>query len=269
MTMVECVFVSYYPDGKARFGWAAADGQMGQIIHAWLDWKLSGDDAWLRDMWPRVKKALEFAWVPGGWDAGRDGVLKGVQHNTYDVEFYGPNPMCGIYYLGALRAGEEMAQAVGDASSADEYRRLFEKGQRWIDANLFNGEFYVQKIKGFRKEEIAPNLRSDMGAENTETPEYQVGSGCLVDQLVGQYLADVGNLGALVSPDHIRKTLASIHRYNYKRSLGTHDNVARTYALNGESAVVVCDYGKAERPRIPFPVFFGGVDGLGIYHRIA
>ncbi len=85
-------FRQLLPDGKQRSGFAAADGQMGQIIHAYLDWILSGDDAWLRQIWPRVKKALEFAWVPGGWDADRDGVMEGVQHNTYDVEFYGPNP---------------------------------------------------------------------------------------------------------------------------------------------------------------------------------
>ncbi|MGC1298400.1 MAG: GH116 family glycosyl-hydrolase, partial [Alloacidobacterium sp.] len=128
-------FRQLLPDGKARSGFAAADGQMGQIVHAWLDWKISGDDAWLHGIWPRVKKALEFAWVPGGWDANRDGVLEGVQHNTYDVEFYGPNPMCGIYYLGALRACEEMARAVGDSSSAHEYKRLSDRGQQWIDAN--------------------------------------------------------------------------------------------------------------------------------------
>ena len=119
----------------------------------------------LRTTWPRAKKALEFAWVPGGWDANRDGVMEGVQHNTYDVEFYGPNPMCGIYYLGALRAGEEMARAAGDTSSAQTYKALFEQGSQWIDANLFNGEFYVQKVRGFRKDEIAANLRSDMGSE--------------------------------------------------------------------------------------------------------
>jgi non-lysosomal glucosylceramidase len=248
-------FRQLLPDGKARSGFAAADGQMGQIVHAWLDWKISGDDAWLHGIWPRVKKALEFAWVPGGWDANRDGVLEGVQHNTYDVEFYGPNPMCGIYYLGALRACEEMARAVGDSSSAHEYKRLSDRGQQWIDANLFNGEYYVQKIRGFRKDEIAPNLTSDMGSENTEMPEYQVGSGCLIDQLVGQYLTGIGGMKPLISDEHLRATLRSIYRYNYKRSLVDHDNVERTYALNDEAAVVVCDYGKAERPHIPFPYY--------------
>ena len=190
-------FRQMLPDGKDRSAVAAADGQMGQIIHAWLDWKISGDVELLHNTWPRAKKALEFAWVPGGWDSNQDGVMEGVQHNTYDVEFYGPNPMCGIYYLGALRAGEEMARAAGDDASAQTYRALFEKGREWTDANLFNGEFYVQKIRGFRKDQIAENLRSGMGADNTETPEYQVGAGCLVDQLMGQYLADSGGLGAL------------------------------------------------------------------------
>jgi uncharacterized protein (DUF608 family) len=255
-------FRQMLPDGKARSTNAAADGQMGQIVHAWLDWKLSGDMEWLRSFWPRIKKAIEFAWVPGGWDSNRDGVLEGVQHNTYDVEFYGPNPMCGIYYLAALRAGAEMADAVGDSSSSREYQSLFEQGRRWIDANLFNGEYYVQKIRSFRAAEIAPSLRGGMGAENSETPEFQVGAGCLVDQLVGQYLADAGRMGPLVSPDNIRKTLAAIYKYNARRTLAHHDNVARTYALNDEAAIVICDYAKAERPRIPFPYFSEAWTGL-------
>ncbi len=243
------------PHKQPLWGFAAADGTMGQVLHAYLDWKLSGDTAWLRGLWPGIQRALEFAWVPGGWDADRDGVMEGVQHNTYDVEFYGPNPLCGIYYLGALRAAGEMARVVGDTSSAAEYRRLFESGSKWIDANLFNGEFYVQKIRGVAKEGIAPSLRSTMGSEDTLNPQYQVGEGCLLDQLIGQYLADVAGLGPLVSPANIRKTLASIYRHNYKRSLAEHDTVQRVYALNDEAALVVCDYGKAERPRIPFPYY--------------
>ncbi len=243
------------PHHGDSFGFAAADGQMGQIMHAYLDWVLSGDTPRLREMWPRIKKAIEFAWIPGGWDANKDGVLEGVQHNTYDVEFYGPNPLCGIFYLGALRAGEEMAVAVGDTASAAEYRAVFQRGSAWMDANLFNGEFYVQQIRGIPKNKIAPNLTSDMGSANTENPEYQVGSGCLLDQMIGQYLAEVAGLGPLVSPANIHKTLESLWRYNYKRTLVGHDSVQRTYVLNDEPALMVCDYGKAERPHVPFPYY--------------
>jgi len=89
-----------------------------------------------------------------------------------------------------------------------------------------------------------------------------VGEGCLIDQLLGQYLADVAGLGPLVSPQHVRTTLDSIYRYNYKRSLVDHDTVQRTYALNEEAAVVVCDYGKAPRPHIPFPYYAEAWTGL-------
>ena len=255
-------FRQLLPDGKERSGFAAADGQMGQVVHAYLDWKLSGDKAWLQDLWPRIKKAIEFAWIEGGWDANRDGVMEGVQHNTYDVEFYGPNPQCNLYYLAALRAGEEMGQVIGDRAFAVECRRLFESGSRWMDTNLFNGEFYVQEVRAYRSDQIAPSLRSSMGASDPEHPEYQIGKGCLTDQLVGQYLADICGLGPLVQTANIRKTLHSIYRYNYKSNLFDHENVERTYVLNDESALLVADYAKAPRPRIPFPYFAEAWTGM-------
>jgi non-lysosomal glucosylceramidase len=250
------------PDGIERSGYAAADGQMGQIMKVYIDWQLSGDDAFLREFWPKAKRALEFAWAPGSWDADRDGVMEGVQHNTYDVEFYGPNPLCGVYYLGALRAGEEMARAMGDTASAGEYRRLFESGSKWIDANLFTGEYYIQKVQPFAADKIAKGLRSGMGADDPEHPQYQVGDGCLVDQLLGQYLADVAGLGPLLATANIRKTLESIYRYNHRTTLDEHDSVQRTYVLNDEPALLVCDYGKGKRPEIPFPYFAEAWTGL-------
>ena len=248
-------FRQLLPDGIERFGYAAADGQMGQIIKAYLDWQLSGDRDFLTEFWPKVKRAVEFAWISGGWDANRDGVLEGVQHTTYDVEFYGPNPLCGIYYLGALRAAEEMARTVGDIQSAAEYRRIFESGSKWIDANLFNGEYYIQQIEPHPASDIAKGLRSGMGADDPEHPQYQVGDGCLVDQLLGQYLADVAGLGPLIDRENVRKTLDSIYRYNHKGQLFDHDTVQRTFALNDEAALVICDYGRGKRPKIPFPYY--------------
>lgn len=243
------------PDGEARDGIIAADGHMGQIMHAYLDWRLSGDGEWLKSMWPRVQQAIAFAWVANGWDPQKSGVTTGVQNNTYDVAFFGPNPLCSIYYLGALRAAEEMARAAGDEASARQYRDLFESGRQWIEANLFNGEFFVQQIRPFSLDAIHPGLRVGTSGFDPNDPQFQMGAGCLIDQLMGQYLASVMQLGPLISPDHLKATLRSIYRYNYKRTLVDHDNVERTFALNDEAAMVICDYGTAPRPHIPFPYF--------------
>jgi uncharacterized protein (DUF608 family) len=181
--------------------------------------------------------------------------MEGSQHNTYDVEFFGPNPQCGVYYLGGLRAGEEMARALGDAEFAGECAALLKRGSAWIDANLFNGEYYIQKVQGQKRETIAGGLVSTMGSDNTEQPDYQVGAGCLIDQLVGQYQADVCGLGPLLDKAKIAKAIGSIHRYNSKAPMGDHESVQRVFALNDESALVICDYAKAPRPRIPFPYY--------------
>ena len=165
------------PEGSGRSGFAAADGQMGQIIKTCLDWRLSGDVEWLRSVWPKARKAMEFCWVLGGWDGNRDGVMEGVQHNTYDIEFYGPNPLCGIYYLGALRAAEDMALAMGDKDFASECRRIFESGRNWIDTNLFNGEYYVQKIRAIKKEDVAKGTHRTDGRRRSRAPRFPVGRG--------------------------------------------------------------------------------------------
>ena len=205
---------------------------------------------------------MGFAWIKGGWDANQDGVAEGVQHNAYDVEFYGPNPLCGVWYLGALRAGEEMALALGDQDAAAEYRRLFENGSKWLDANLFNGEYYTQKIEGRPKEEVFPGVLVGMGAANPEKPDYQMGEACLVDQLVGQYLAHVVGLGYLLDAQHVKQTLKSIYRYNYLTDMSEHEAVQRTFALNDEAAVVIASYPHGQRPEIPFPYFAEVMDGF-------
>ncbi|MBZ5669338.1 MAG: hypothetical protein LAO04_06390 [Acidobacteriia bacterium] len=248
-------FRSYLPDGKKIWQAAAADGQMGCLMKLYRDWQLSGDTEWLRRLWPSAKRALEFAWVQYGWDGDRNGVMEGVQHNTYDVEFYGPNPLCGVWYLGALRAGEEMARALGNEVSTREYRLLFENGSKWIDANLFNGQFYVQKVVGRPAEQIAPGLRVGMGGANPESADYQMGEACLCDQLLGQYMAHIVGLGYLLDEDHVRATMRSLYRNNYKPTLSDHDCVQRTYALNDDGGVLVATYPLGKRPEIPFPYF--------------
>ena len=242
-------------DRAKEFGKAAADGQMGCIMKMYRDWQLSGNDETLRALWPHVKKAVEFCWIPGGWDADKDGVMEGCQHNTMDVEYYGPNPQMGIWYLGALRAAEEMARYVGDDAFAATCHGLFEQGSQWLDANLFNGEYYEHQIRPPADEsQVAAPLLVGMGAKDITKPDYQLGAGCLVDQLVGQYTAHVCGLGYLVDREHVRTTLASIMKYNYRDNLYNHFNCMRSFGLGDEAVLLMASYPK-DRPNNPFPYF--------------
>ncbi|HUS91742.1 MAG TPA: GH116 family glycosyl-hydrolase [Phycisphaerae bacterium] len=241
-------------DRARQWPMAAADGQMGCLMKLYRDWQLSGDGEMLRRLWPAARKAMEFCWIDGGWDADRDGVMEGCQHNTMDVEYYGPNPQMGLWYLGALRACEEMARHLGEDDFAATCRGLFERGRRWLDEHLFNGEYYEHEVRPpAGPDAIAPGLRTHMGAKDLAAPELQLGPGCLVDQLVGQFMAHVCGLGHLVRPDHVRKTLASICRHNLRRGFFEHFNHNRSFVMNDEAGLLMATYPRGRRPTQPFP----------------
>jgi uncharacterized protein (DUF608 family) len=243
------------PLGRKPF-WnnAAADGQMGALVRLYLQWRRSGDTEWLRRLWPAARRAMEFCWIPGGWDADRDGVMEGCQHNTYDVEFIGPNPLMTSLYLAALRACETMADIVGETDFGATCRELFVRGSRWMDDNLFNGQFYEQQIRSIASSTIPPELRiRHMGTRDTSKPDFQLGGGCLIDQLLGQYVAHVAGLGRIAEPRNIRKTLQSIYRYNFRDSMRREFNFLRSYAMSDDAGTLMCTYPLGKRPRRPFP----------------
>ena len=243
-------------------GIAAADGQMGCIMKMYRDWQLSGDDQMLKTLWPNVKKAVEFCWIKNGWDADRNGVMEGCQHNTMDVEYYGPNPEIGTWYLGALRAAEEMARYVGDDDFAKTCRSLFENGKKWTDENLFNGEYYEQKIMPPKsRSDVAKGLTEGAGAKDATKPDYQIGAGCLADQLVGQYMAHICNLGYLLEPANVRTTLLSIMKYNLRNNSNDNFNFMRSFALGDEPMLLVASFPKG-RPEKPFPYYPEAWPGL-------
>jgi non-lysosomal glucosylceramidase len=241
-------------DEPQSFAKVAADGQMGCIIKLYREWQLSGDNDFLKTLYPKAKSALSYAWKKGGWDGNQDGVFEGVQHNTMDVEYYGPNPQMTIWYLGALRAMEEMSSFMKDREMASKCRRLFLNGSKWTDENLFNGEYYIHKVEVPEKESIPKEQLVGMGSADYGNPDYQLGEGCLVDQLVGQYLAHVCGLGYLVKKENVVKTLQSIMKYNYKADLSDHFNDFRSFALGNEAALLMASYPKS-RPVNPFPYF--------------
>jgi len=247
-------FRTLVPVGRATWKFKpAADGQMGCILKLYREWQLSGDEAFLRQLWPQAKRALEYAWHH--WDADRDGVMEGEQHNTYDIEFYGPNTMMGTLYLGALLAGERMARAMGDTAAADSYRQVFESGRVKLDQQLWGKGFYVQHVpdpKTIKVDEVEHRETWYASAVTAAGIKYQYGEGCLSDQLLGQWFAEVVGLGHLLPADHVHETLKSIYTYNFKHDFFDHPNTQRIYALNDEKGLLLCSWPNGNRPALPF-----------------
>ena len=84
-------------------------------------------------------------------------------------------------------------------------------------------------------------------------PKYQYGTGCLADQLLGQYLAHVTGLGYVLDSSHVKRAMHSIFKNNFKPSMVSWANVQRTYAVNDEAGLVLCTWPRGDRPSLPFP----------------
>ena len=268
------------PDGAMRFrmtlplgrpgGWKmpCLDGQMGGILKTYREWKLCGDDGWLRKIWPAAKRSLEYAWSSEsllGWDRDKDGVLEGRQHHTLDMELYGPSSWLEGMYLAALKAAAEMAEHLGETDSAAEYRELLKKGRAYLETQLFNGRWYFQKVDLTDRsilERFAGSETTLGGSDpvtdywNGETGEikYQIGEGSSIDQLLGQWHADVCGLGDIFDPEHRRAALETMWEYNYQPTFRGFTNPWRNFVLNDEAGTLICAYPDgAKKPAIPVP----------------
>ena len=259
------------PDGlNAEDYWVfhpCADGQFGNVLKAYADWKISGDTQWLQKFWPAIRMAIEFAWAPTNeyrWDPEKKGVLTGRMHHTLDMELYGPDAWLNGFYLAALKAGAEMAEALAEPGKAQEYRAVFEKGKAWVDAHLFNGEYYHQLIDLKDRsilEAFSSGAASMSGTVmdaywNGEHQEikYQIGEGCEIDQLLAQYHANIYGLGEIFDPSQARTALHSLYKYNFKQSMRDFYNPCRIFALNDEGGLVMCAWPeKVYQPMIPIP----------------
>ena len=226
------------------------DGQMGTVIKIYREWKISGDDEWLKNNWEKTKKMIEYAWSDTNgdeWDKNKDGVLEGRQHHTLDLELFGPSSWLQGLYLLALKCGAEMAEYLGDQEAQKEFLEVYEKGRIWTDENLYNGEYFIQKID-LKDKAIVDHFDATKHYWHDEKGEikYQVAEGSIIDQLLGQWHADILSCGDIFDNDKVKTALESMMKYNFKESLRDFVNPWRVYALNDEAGTVMCQYPKGK-----------------------
>jgi uncharacterized protein (DUF608 family) len=240
--------------------YAASDGQLGGIMKVYRDWHISGDSEWLKKIYPKVVESMDYAIRT--WDPRLTGTLEEPHHNTYDIEFWGPDGMCTSFYIGALKAITGMGAFLGQ--DVEKYRALYEKGKKAIENDLFNGEYFYQKIKwqGLSAPDPVTASKGSWSSEYSEDalkllqaegPKYQYGTGCLSDGILGSWIGEVCGLRNVVDSAKVASHLKSVYKYNFRKDLTDHSNPQRpSYALGNEGGLLLCTWPKGGKPSLPF-----------------
>jgi uncharacterized protein (DUF608 family) len=235
---------------------AASDGQLGGIMKIYRDWRISGDTDWLRALWPKVKQSLDYCIAT--WDPRHHGMVEEPHHNTYDIEFWGPDGMITSFYLGALQAAVKMGRALGDEIPL--YAELLQTGAQNARVKLFDGEYFVQRIQwqGLRARDPVQAQSSDTPEAaallKKEGPKYQYGAGCLSDGVLGAWMAEVCGVDQVLDSDKVISHLRAVHRYNLKADLSDCADPQRpSYALGAEGGLLLCSWPKGGQLSLPFP----------------
>jgi uncharacterized protein (DUF608 family) len=244
---------------------AAADGQLGGIMKVHREWRISGDTDWLRRLWPRVRQSLEYCITT--WDPHQRGWLEEPHHNTYDIEFYGPDGMCTSFYLGALQAAVQMGRALGE--DVQRYETLLAAGRQRMETELWNGEYFIQKVQ-WQPGAALPGADSPEAVEliQREGPKYQYGTGCLSDGVLGDWLARLCGVPPVLEGAKVRRHLLSVYRYNLKEDLTDHANPQRpSYACGAEGGLLLCTWPRGGMPSLPF--VYSNEVWTGIEYQVA
>jgi uncharacterized protein (DUF608 family) len=252
----------------------ASDGQLGGIIKMYREWRILGDTAWLRTYWPAMKRAMNY--MIETWDPRETGLLEESHHNTYDINYFGPDGHCGSFYLAALTAFAKMGDALGEDTAR--YRALRDKGIARLESELYNGEYFFQKImteglnqppEKLNPKDNGPGYQPIVELLNAQGPKYQYGTGCLSDGILGFWMARVCGIDdAIADPDKVRSNLKAIHTHNLRRDLSAHANPQRpSYAMGNDGGLLLCTWPRGGALAIPF--VYSNEVWTGIEYQVA
>ncbi len=113
------------------------------LLQARNVWNL-GDKAAERNLWPKVRLALERhgRWADEGGGVAQLGHRTGLGTSYDSYHYEGSTAYIGTLWIAALLVGIRWAENVGDTAFAGKAARWIEQAVARLDADLWNGRFY-------------------------------------------------------------------------------------------------------------------------------
>jgi hypothetical protein len=185
--------------------------------------------------------------------------------------------MCTSFYLGALLAITEMGNALNE--NVSKYKKLYKKGKKFMEEELYDGEYFYQKVQveGLNAANPIEASQKSMGGHYSdearallekEGPKYQYGKGCISDGVLGVWIARMCGLEDPVDTEKVKSHLNAVYKYNLKHDLTDHVNPQRpTYAMGDEGGLLLCSWPKGEQPSLPF--VYSNEVWTGIEYQVA
>ena len=225
--------ISQKPDGAIGFRGEccmspAIDSQAGYILRALREHQMSKDGEFLKRIWPKVKLAMDWMIAKDGAESG---MIHGNQHNTLDADWFGEVSWLSGVYQAALLASAEMADLMKEPEYAAKCRKLAATGREYMAKTLFNGEYYQNKV------------------DSAHLDSVNSGSGCEIDQVLGQSWAFQIGLPRVFPKEETVKSLQSLWRYNFAPDVGPYraaNKPGRWYAMPGEAGLLMCTFPRAD-----------------------
>ena len=162
------------------------------VLEAYHHWVWTGDKRFIRRMYPRMKKALEWA---QSLDDDADGIpdLGAGRGTTYDTyQWFGACSFVATLHMAACKALAKSARFCGDEDEARRWQESAARARTSMEEKLFNGKYFI--------------------AYDDRGKSARVSENCSLPQLAGQWFSRLADLGNLLDPAKIRSALkAAFH----------------------------------------------------------
>jgi non-lysosomal glucosylceramidase len=175
------------------------------VLQVTRDYFVTGDRAFLEEIWPAVKNAINAMFR---FDKDGDGMIEneGFPDQTYDTwSVNGVSAYSGGLWLACLQAGAALAEVMGETALCDSYQNKLSSARAVYQKLLWNGEYY-----------------------NYDTSDSKHKDSIMADQLAGHWYSHACGLGGIVPEDQARSSLKKVFDYNVMGYEG-----GRLGAMNG------------------------------------